>query len=43
MRKTYDIPENASFEHLTSFLTAKGFDFLVSNVKSIGVFRYIGR
>ncbi|CAF1028601.1 unnamed protein product [Adineta ricciae] len=24
MRKTYDIPENASFEHMTSFLTAKG-------------------
>ena len=25
MRKTYDLPENASFEHMTSFLTAKGF------------------
>jgi len=24
MRKTYDLPENASFEHMTSFLTAKG-------------------
>lgn len=24
MRKVYDIPENASFEHMTSFLTAKG-------------------
>jgi len=24
MRKTYDVPENASFEHMTSFLTAKG-------------------
>jgi len=24
MRKAYDIPENASFEHMTSFLTAKG-------------------
>jgi HSP20 family molecular chaperone IbpA len=24
MRKTYEIPENASFEHMTSFLTAKG-------------------
>jgi len=24
MRKTYDIPEHASFEHMTSFLTAKG-------------------
>jgi len=24
MRKTYDIPENASFEHMTSFLTSKG-------------------
>jgi len=24
MRKSYDIPENASFEHMTSFLTAKG-------------------
>lgn len=24
MRKTYDIPENASFDHMTSFLTAKG-------------------
>jgi hypothetical protein len=26
MRKTYDLPENASFEHMTSFLTAKGFN-----------------
>ncbi len=25
MRKVYDIPENASFEHMTSFLTTKGF------------------
>jgi len=24
MRKTYDLPENASFEHMTSFLTTKG-------------------
>jgi len=24
MRKTYDLPENASFEHMTSFLTKKG-------------------
>jgi HSP20 family molecular chaperone IbpA len=24
MRKVYDIPENASFEHMTSFLTTKG-------------------
>jgi HSP20 family molecular chaperone IbpA len=24
MRKTYDLPENASFEHMTSFLTARG-------------------
>jgi HSP20 family molecular chaperone IbpA len=24
MRKTYDLPENASLEHMTSFLTAKG-------------------
>jgi len=24
MRKTYELPENASFEHMTSFLTAKG-------------------
>jgi len=24
MRKTYDLPENASFEHMTSFLTSKG-------------------
>jgi len=24
MRKVYDLPENASLEHLTSFLTAKG-------------------
>lgn len=28
MRKVYDIPENASFEHMTSFLTAKGWYFL---------------
>jgi len=24
LRKNYDLPENASFEHMTSFLTAKG-------------------
>jgi len=24
LRKTYDLPENASFEHMTSFLTSKG-------------------
>jgi hypothetical protein len=24
LRKVYDIPPNASFEHMTSFLTAKG-------------------
>lgn len=24
MRKTYELPENASLEHMTSFLTAKG-------------------
>jgi HSP20 family molecular chaperone IbpA len=29
MRKTYDIPENASFEHMTSFLTAKGLYIIV--------------
>jgi hypothetical protein len=27
MRKVYDVPENASFEHMTSFLTAKGLSF----------------
>jgi HSP20 family molecular chaperone IbpA len=29
MRKTYEIPENASFEHMTSFLTAKGLCFIL--------------
>jgi hypothetical protein len=29
MRKVYDLPENASFEHLTSFLTAKGLYFFL--------------
>ena len=30
MRKTYDLPENASFEHMASFLTARGFSKIFS-------------
>lgn len=45
MRKTYDLPENASFEHMTSFLTAKGLKFVQVFVRfnEIFLFRYVGR
>ena len=35
MRKVYDIPENASFEHMTSFLTAKGLSFFSIYINKI--------
>lgn len=38
MRKTYDLPENASFEHMTSFLTAKGLKFVCFSFVSTGFF-----
>lgn len=43
MRKTYEIPENASFDHMTSFLTAKGL-YLISirYTNKLYLFRYIG-
>jgi len=34
MRKVYDLPENASFEHMTSFLTSKGLYFFFCSLIS---------